>query len=225
MTAYEDSYKAAIEKAVFNGRYTADSVIVTICLAVALYNSLEMVLLIATTFKRYAGLYFWSLSLSNLGVILYSIGMLVTYFDIGPRVFYKIILDIGWILMITCQSLVLYSRLGLVLKNERILSGVKWMIIIDSALLGIVVITFDFGHTFSSRLSFARGYFYIEHVQMTVFTIQEIIISSLYVWKTIKLLKVISGSKTRKMIWQLMVINVIIISMDVSLLTYLLSEC
>ncbi|KEF62008.1 uncharacterized protein A1O9_03580 [Exophiala aquamarina CBS 119918] len=49
------------------------------------------------------------------------------------------------------------------------------------------------------------------------FTLQELIISGLYVWKTIGLLRVISKENTRSMIWQLLAINILIIAMDTAL--------
>jgi hypothetical protein len=208
-------YAAAIEKQSFNGQYAADSVIVTLSLALALYNSLEMILLIFTTFKRWRGLYFWSLGICNLGVISYSIGMMMGYFHLGVLWLGKAVLDIGWILMIACQSLVLYSRLGLILDNPKILRAVKWMIITTSVLILPTTDVLDFGTTYSGLSTFAEAYFYIEHIQMTAITLQELIISGLYIWKTINLLKIISKANTRSMIWQLFTINVIIITMDV----------
>lgn len=88
-------YAAAIAKDNFDHQYSRDSVIVTLSIALSLYNSLEMILIISSTFKKWKGLYFWSLSLCNLGVILYALGMLMTYFNYGALVLGKIILDIG----------------------------------------------------------------------------------------------------------------------------------
>ena len=208
-------YAGAVDKNHFNGDYTADSVIVTLSVALALNNSLEMVLLISTTFKRWRGLYFWSLSLCNLGVVLYALGIMLGYFKLGPRPLGSAILDIGWMMMISCQALVLYSRLGLLLDNVKIIAAVKWMIIVTSCTLLPVVCILDFGTTYSNISAFAQGYFYIEHLQMTFITLQELIISGLYVWKTLALLKIISGPNTRSTVWQLLSINVIIIIMDV----------
>ena len=51
----------------FDGEYTAKSVAITICCALATYNALELLLLIFTTFRRYSGLYFWSLLIASVG--------------------------------------------------------------------------------------------------------------------------------------------------------------
>lgn len=118
--------------------------------------------------------------------------------------------------MLVCQSLVLYSRLGLIVSEVKIINAVKWMIIVDSIFICITVVVLDFGSTYSMNPAFSRGYYYIEQCQLTLFTIQELIISGLYVWKTLAMLRVISKEHTRSMIFQLLVINIIIICMDVS---------
>ncbi|KAJ9650565.1 hypothetical protein H2198_010130 [Neophaeococcomyces mojaviensis] len=179
-----------------------------------------MVLLISTTFKRWKGLYFWSLCICNYGVASYSLGMMLMYFDLSVLWLSKVLLDAGWICMVICQSLVLYSRLGLVVENLKILRAVKWMIIIDSIVLVIATTVLDFGTTYSGVPTFTQAYFYVEHIQMTGFALQETIISGIYIWKTIDLLKIVSTTNTtntRTMVWQLLVINIIIIAMDVAL--------
>ena len=214
--ASNNYYEGALEKKSFNGQYTATSVIVTLSIALAFYNSLEMVLLISTTFKRWSGLYFWSLTTCNCGVVFYTLGMMLEYFSLSIHWVSELLLDSGWLCMITGQSLVLYSRLGLILDNVKILRAVRWMIIIDSILLEGTTIVLDWGNSYSHNPAFAQAYFYMEHIQMTGITLQEFVISGLYVWKTIGLLKVISKANTRTMVWQLLMINVVIIGMDVS---------
>ena len=218
-----DHYEIATSKSSFDGEYTASSVIVTLAVALALYNSLEMILLVTSTFKKFKGLYFWSLVLCNLGVICFALGMMLSYFELCILWLAKVILDIGWVLMILFQALVLYSRLNLIYDSQKILQVVKWMIVFTAITLLIPVVVLDFGTTYSSDPGFARGYFYIEQIQMVGITAQELFISGLYVFKTIQLLKFIQKEHTRSMIWQLFAINVIIISMDVS--TWTLRGC
>lgn len=209
-------YEIATSKSNFDGEYTASSVIVTLAVALTLYNSLEMGLLISTTFKKFKGLYFWSLTLCNLGVVGFALGMMLGYFDLCVLWLSKVILDIGWVLMILFQALVLYSRLGLIYDDQRILQGVKWMIVFTTVTLLIPVVVLDFGTTYSSIRAFSRGYYYIEQIMMVGITLQELIISGLYVFKTAQFLKIVERENTRSMIWQLFSINIIIICMDVS---------
>src|ERR1700743_1108469 len=89
---------------------------------IALYNTAELIVLIFVTFKRYGGLYFWSLLLATSGIIPYTLGLLFKFFGVIKIDMLSIALvDIGWQLMVTGQSVVLYSRLHLILKNQRTL--------------------------------------------------------------------------------------------------------
>lgn len=212
-----DNYATEINKNTFHGQYTRDSVIVTLSLALSLYNSIELVLLFTTTFKKRKGLYYWSLTLGNYAVALYALGIMLSYFELSPKWVHKVILDIGWLAMIICQSLVLYSRLNLIFDNEKLIAAVKWMIISTSISILIPVIVLDMGMAYSPDPGFKQAYFYIEQIQMTCITLQELIISFLYVYKTIQLLRIISRANTRSMIWQLLFLNIIIISMDVAI--------
>lgn len=206
-------------RAAFDGRYSAESLTVTLSLALALYNAIELILLILTTFKRWRGLYFWSLCVSNYGIVSYSVGLLVEYFQLAPLWVGKLLDTSGWMFMITGQSLVLYSRLNLILDNAAILKATKWMIILNAVVWYTSITILDYGSVYTTDTGFAIGFFYLEHVQMTMFCLQEFIISGLYVWRTVAFLKV-TGTKhsARSVIWQLLVINLIIIAMDVVLL-------
>lgn len=213
----DSAYAVATSKNIFTGEYSADSVIVTLSNALALYNFMEMILLITTTFKRWKGLYFWSLTLCNWGVMLYALGIILMYFELCVLWLSKVILDIGWASMIVCQSLVLYSRLNLIFNDNRIFLAVKWMIIGVAFCVLMPVIVIDFGTTYGASPRWAQGYYYIEQIQLTVVTFQELSISGLYVWKTAQFLKVLDKKATRSMVWQLFTINIIIIIMDVAI--------
>lgn len=106
-----------------------------------------------------------------------------------------IINNYGWWTMVTGQSVVLYSRLGIVLGkgSDRVLRAVKWMIIVDAILFHVSTTVVVFGAnyaTWTDRQYFSRAYTYIEKIQMTGFCIQEFIISGLYLWKTLDILKI-----------------------------------
>ena len=123
----------------FNGSFDSNSVTVTVCSALSLYNALELELLIFTTFHAYRGLYFWSLAFSSFGIVLYVLGFLIEFFRITHLAVGIAIDTLGWSLMVTGQSVVLYSRLWLVFGrgNQKLLKGVKWMIIVDGLVFHI----------------------------------------------------------------------------------------
>lgn len=235
----QDSLRVTIMGAdFFTGTFDSTTIIVTITTALSFYNSIELILLIFTTFTSYRGLYFWSLLIATSGLIPYCIGLVLHYFRLGNNLAGLIINNYGWCAFVTGQSVVLYSRLGIVLGrgNDRLLKFVKWMIIIDAILFHVSTTVLEFVGSYADshavRPAYQRGYIYIEKIQMTGFCIQEFIISGLYVWKTLDILKTQdsvprSGSTTsdhsprkhvHRVMLQLVIINVIIIALDVLLL-------
>ncbi|KAF5255839.1 hypothetical protein FOXYS1_13722, partial [Fusarium oxysporum] len=109
--------------------YSGESVLVIVCATLALCNAVELLTLIFMTFKRRKGLYFWSILLASFGVLPYCVGWLIVYFDLTHDYVGMIIDSIGWVLLVSGQSMVLYSRLHLVVTDARILRGVLIMII------------------------------------------------------------------------------------------------
>ncbi|KAJ5113124.1 hypothetical protein N7456_001658 [Penicillium angulare] len=185
-----------------------------------MYNALELLVLIFMTFQRRKGLYFWSISLASFGLIPYSVGWTLVNFK--PSIDYiGMTLDsIGWILVVSGQSVVLYSRLHLVLNNITILRTVLWIIICDAIVWHISITVLLFGSMYSplpSRNNFNAVFNVMEKVQITFFCLQEFFISSLYIWATVNMLKTASGNK-RQIMWQLFGINVLIVLMNIGVL-------
>lgn len=140
------------------------------------------------------------------------------------------------------QSVVLWSRLHLVTNSRRVLRWTLYMIIIDGMLLHSITSVLTFGAN-SSHLPagvlehFVHGYSVMEKVQMVGFFTQELVLSGIYIRETIRLLKLsestqddvkhsdhrwrrkhLRSPKVRKIMYQLLAINVIIIMMDLALL-------
>lgn len=193
------------------------------CSILALYNSLELLTLIFITFKRRSGLYFWSILVTTFALIPYSLGWLLDYFDLVASHFGMSLNSIGWILLVTGQSVVLYSRLHLVLYDERVLRGVLWMIIINGCVwhttMTILLYTTTSG---SSRRGNKNPPLYnaLEKVQLTFFCAQEFILSGLYIWKVVDILKTSVDQNVQKKLfmWYLFGVNVVIVAMDIALL-------
>ncbi|EXJ75488.1 uncharacterized protein A1O5_02184 [Cladophialophora psammophila CBS 110553] len=204
----------------FQDEWTAEAIIVVTCMTISLYNCVELLLTILTTFREWHGLYFVSLIVASVGIIPYCLGFILEYFEV--LVFWAALMfsTIGWVMMITGQSFVLYSRLGLILQNDRILKGIKWMIITDALIFHTLTTVFQYGQAYGGEKSaFNRALFYMEKIQMTAFCIQEFIISGIYLWKTVQLLNLVSKEGTRRVMWELLTINAIIILMDIALLS------
>lgn len=189
-------------------------------MTVALYNAFELLSLIFMTFKRRHGLYFWAIFLASLSILPYCMGRMIVYFDLTHEWLGITIECIGWVLLVSGQSVVLYSRLHLVLNDPTILRAVLIMIIFNGVVWHPTTIILTYGSNFSpypSRGTFASAYNIVERVQMTCFCLQEFILSGLYIWKTVDILRTSLGNK-RKIMWHLFGINIIIVMMDIGLL-------
>ncbi|KLJ11376.1 hypothetical protein EMPG_09680 [Blastomyces silverae] len=194
-------------------------IVVASFLAVSLYNALELFVLIFVAFRTFKGLYFWSLLLStSVGIVPYSIGLLLGYFapSIGSGWPLFTLVSVGWWVTTTGQSLILYSRLHLVLRNTKILRLVLFMIVANAVILHLPGAIISI--CLMLRESFLDAYITIEKVQMTVFSVQELVISTLYIWETVKMLRLSPDRGNRRIMWQLISINVIVTVMDIGLL-------
>ncbi|KAJ5320604.1 hypothetical protein PENANT_c033G06967 [Penicillium antarcticum] len=190
------------------------------------YNVAELVVLVPATFRRWRGLYFWSLLASGcIGVVPYSIGFLMKFFTQTDSVLSVTILTIGWWTMVTGQSVVLYSRLHLVLRDERILRRVLRLIIVNFFLLHIptTILTYGANIVHSGDVAWVKGYNIMEKIQLTGFTLQEGLLSTLYVIETVKLLRlgadISARPDSRTIMYHLIGINCAIVIMDLVLLS------
>ncbi|PNP74464.1 hypothetical protein FNYG_12199 [Fusarium nygamai] len=206
------------------GAYTGGS-IAQLCMfaafiAVAFYNSLELLVLIFATFKRCRGRYFWCLLVASFSIILHALAFLLKLFHLSRIGFLNIaIVDVSWVGMVTGQSMVLWSRLHLVAPSEKILRAALWMIIIDAIVLHIPTSVLQFcTNSPNPPAPFVKGYDTMERIQLIVFCVQEIILSTIYIWETVKMLRLRPGRRSQIILRQLLVINVIIVVLDASVI-------
>lgn len=211
-----------------SGHYQGTSLGMQITIAtlagVTWYNAFELMILLFVTFAEYRGLYFWSLfTSSSAGLLPYSLGFLLKFFQITDDLPWLpvTLLTIGWWSMVTGQSVVLYSRLHLVLSNQRVLRRVLMMIVINAIILHLPTTVLTYGTNMADDASlglWTKGYNIMEKIQMTGFCLQEFIISGLYIWETVRMLRLDPDRIKRKIQYQLLIINFIIIILDVGLL-------
>ncbi|CBF74500.1 hypothetical protein AN4199.2 [Aspergillus nidulans FGSC A4] len=207
------------------GGYSGDSLSLEIIIAtlagITWYNAIELIALVFVTFSDYRGLYFWSLLISSsVGLIPYSLGFLLKFFNLTSATWLSVtFITIGWYCMVTGQAVVLYSRLHLVLPNQRILRRVLAMIIINVVILHVPTTVLTYGSNLAAgRRGYINGYNVMEKIQMTGFCIQEFVLSALYISETIRMLRLDPDRGKRKIMYQLVAINLIIILMDIGLL-------
>lgn len=205
------------------GGYTGDSDGVRIAIAtfvgVAWYNVGELMVLVFLTFKKYRGMYFWSMLSSAWGIIPYSLGFLLKFFNATDALWLPItLLTVGWWAMVTGQSMVLYSRLHLVLRDIRILHLVLGLIVLDVFLLHVPTTVLTYMANYYNTDATVTGYNVMEKIQLTGFCVQEIIISGLYIWETNRMLKLNPENDSRKVIFNLFAVNMACILMDIALI-------
>lgn len=135
----------------YNGNSEVLRIFIVFFCGLAMYNSLELVVMIYLTFTRKQGLYFWALLLSGLGIIPYAIGFLLKFMNIteGSLKWLAVtLLTVGWYPMVTGQAVVLWSRLHLLVSGpagERMIRWTKWMIIVDAVILHIPTTVLTYG--------------------------------------------------------------------------------
>ncbi|KAE8367592.1 hypothetical protein BDV27DRAFT_70557 [Aspergillus caelatus] len=199
----------------------AVKILMVVFSSIALYNAIELIILIFLVFNQYKGLYFWAMLLSNvLGVIPHAVGFLLEFFAKGPLWFAVTLATIGFYFMVPGQSVVLYSRLHLVVQNLNVLRQVRYMIIFNTIVLLIPTTILTYCTIYVRTESIIRGYNVMERMQLAWFCAQEILISCIYIWETINLLRLRPDKDPtrKKIMYELITINVIIVLLDVALL-------
>ncbi|KAK0641303.1 hypothetical protein B0T16DRAFT_333842 [Cercophora newfieldiana] len=194
---------------------------------VALYNVVELNFIIMATFKRRSGLYFWSFLAATWGIAPHAIASLVQLFRpdlVGPGLVTLYLT--GWWFMVTGQSLVLYSRLHLVLQNTKILRLVLAMILTNVFILHLPITILAYGKDAGIK-AFRPPYNVWERIQITIFFLQEVIISSLYIYEAVKLMRMRrvfalndDKGRARRLILHLFIVNVIIVLLDINIILF-----
>lgn len=187
--------------------------------AIAWYNVVELNIAIYMWFKRKKGLYFWSMLLSTQGTLLYSLAFILKLYSLVTQyVVTCTLITVGWCLMVTGQFLVLYSRLNIIVREHQIIQAMLIMIIWNAVTLQIPTTILAYGSNSPQPDRFISGFRIMGRIQMTLFSVQERIISAIYIWATIRFLRPVYNSQVRSVMIQLLCINVAIILMDVALL-------
>lgn len=203
-------------------KHGAIAIVIIVFISIAFYNVLELNVYIFTSFKRHSGLYFWSFIISTWGIAFNGTGYLIDHLSLTNSAYLPpTLILIGWCTMVTGQSVVLYSRLHIVMHNKFRLRMVLYMIIANAVWLHIPVIILVYGTVSANPGPFMGPYSVFEKIQLSFFFIQELIISGLYVWETtrrLKLEKSIGNTRTRVVLNHLVYVNILVILLDVTIL-------
>jgi hypothetical protein len=196
----------------------AERTIIACLIGIAWYNALELIVLCFSTFKRYGGCYFWCLLIASFSIIPFGLGYLLIIFDIYTSMFPFVMELVAWVGMVTGQSLVLWSRLHLVCHSRTVLRATLAMIIVDAIVLHTPGFVLEIGSHSNKSSLFIHGFNIFERVQLVGFSIQEIILSVIYSWESVRLLNLRPRGHYRGTLVQLLIVNVAMILMDAAII-------
>ncbi|KAF2805841.1 uncharacterized protein BDZ99DRAFT_394960 [Mytilinidion resinicola] len=172
------------------------------------------------------GLYFWACCVASLGVLTQPLFVVLSAW--GPlhnesSYLAHSLLEVSWWMMVVPQSVVLYSRLNLVVWNPDHARYVLYMIIFTTVFISFPTMGFGIGLQDATRPDLVRFYFIWDKTQVTVFFVQEVIISLLYIVATRHVLQnraTIGDTKKniRAVMNHLIWTNVLVVSLDIALL-------
>ncbi|KAH7118543.1 hypothetical protein B0J13DRAFT_569371 [Dactylonectria estremocensis] len=188
---------------------------------IALYNTVEISIWVFCIFRSRRGLYFWSMLVAIFGILIHAIAVFLRFFGFAPNFPMCVITVLGWWCMVTGQSVVLYSRLGLVVSDPTKLRLVRYMIIANFCILHIPVSVLFLASNSGDPDPFINAFTVYEKIQLAGFSIQESIISGLYLWEATSALKpilAVKGAEGRKMIRHLAILFVVTVVLDSSLM-------
>ena len=206
---------------VTNSKITYDPVstaVLAACTAVAWAYTFELDLHVLLTFRRRGGLYFWSLLVSSWGCSIHALAFILKFLvGTSPGVYLPFV-EIGWVAMVTGQAFVLYSRLHLVVRKSRTLNYILIMVLFNVFALHVPTVILTVGSNSLATHEWVHAFNIMERIQLAGFCVQEFIISTVYIVSTVRILGSVYHSLTRKVMFQLILINAICIGMDIILI-------
>jgi hypothetical protein len=188
--------------------------------SIGAYNALEVVMSIFEGFKKYRGLYFWSMQVAAWGILVHGIAAQIRFMSRASNLSMTIPFIIGWMCMVTGQAVVLYSRLHLVVHDVRHIRWVLWMIIasffIFHAPMTALFFCLNLGDTRCVRPAAI-----FDRLQVTGFGMQDTMICAIYIHEALRALKpifIIKGREGRRIILWLLVVSLLGIILNVCMI-------
>ena len=189
--------------------------------ALILYLIIDINIGIYRTFKKRQGLYYWSMLLGMLGCTMDTIAVILKYFLPNKKNLWPVYLFLilgGWTIYAPAQLLVLYSRLHLVNRNQKLQRCALFMVTIVPALLIIPSWVFDWpAWDPNGNLSalYSPREAIMDRVSQIGYTVAETVLSGIYIWRLTELLRLKSTVRQRRVMMDLIYANIIAILLDV----------
>ncbi|KAJ3249724.1 hypothetical protein HDU77_007519 [Chytriomyces hyalinus] len=186
--------------------------------AIAIYNSLEVLVIMLKVFQKYNTLYFWAVLATTLGIALFAIGFLDLFFKLyvesSSILRPLIVLTIGWYGMVTGFAVALYSRLAIIRVPNFIQISIRNFIIYNIVFSHFPTTVFTFGANIVGTEFWVHGYSIIEKIQMTMFCVQEIILGVVYLIYIQKKF----GSRLKSLVSHTIGANLFVLGLDILML-------
>ncbi|KAJ3235750.1 hypothetical protein HDU78_005040 [Chytriomyces hyalinus] len=186
--------------------------------AIAIYNSLEVLVIMLKVFQKYNTLYFWAVLATTLGIALFAIGFLDLFFKLyvesSSILRPLIVLTIGWYGMVTGFAITLYSRLAIIRVPNFIQISIRNFIIYNIVFSHFPTTVFTFGANIVGTEFWVHGYSIIEKIQMTMFCVQEIILGVVYLIYIQKKF----GSRLKSLVSHTIGANLFVLGLDILML-------
>lgn len=189
--------------------------------AITIYNVIEIFIGIFHAFRRRSGLYFWSMFVTNCGILLHAISVFLRFYALAPNLPMSVIVCLGWWMMVTGSSVVLYSRLYLVVYDRRKIRLVLVMIVTSFFAFHVPVTVLFIGSNSDDPSRFVDTFNIYERIQLVGFTIQETTISAIYIWQThVNLGPILKtkGPEGKRLMRHLIALFIVVFTLDVTLI-------
>jgi hypothetical protein len=197
------------------------ALIVIVFLALAVSHTFEVFVKIFRLFRAYRGIYFYSLVAASVGIAIHAFGYFIRNYGISDSAPLEITMVCGGgMLMITGQSVVLWSRLHLISSGKR-----DWWLLCMIVAACVIVqggATALFAGSNSPHPGkWLQVYEKWEVFQVTWFVFQECLISGLYIYRVFILMRssaVFRDPCAKRLFYHLIVVNVVVITLDITIL-------
>ncbi|KAL1795383.1 hypothetical protein ACET3X_007199 [Alternaria dauci] len=195
------------------------------CLAI--WSTLTLTIRLFTTLKKRSGVYFYSILVATWGLTIRQVGNFIQrYAQRCPWQVGFTMQQIGWAGMITGFSMVLYSRLTVIMQSHKarrtllgmiIFNGLVWHTVMTTVLAGKK--TMKSAGNASGTRAWQHVEDRVEKIQVVTFALQDIILSYFYLRAAYQYLKgrFTKSSKTRSVMCLLLLVQLVAISIDAAI--------
>ncbi|GKT56589.1 integral membrane protein [Colletotrichum tofieldiae] len=213
-----DSIKGAVDLT------RSEAMAVAALATTGIYSAIEIYILVFTTFRQRRGRYFWSMIVANSGIFVHAIVSLVRFLARSGTVVPAAFALLAWCAMVTGQSVVLWSRLHLVVYSRTWIRSVLVIIVTNACALHVpmmVLWVLCWAAPVQEQAAWLRRYGVYEKVSIVMFTLQETFITGIFARQGLFNLRPLFAFKTRTarlISWYLLSLFVLVFLLDAGLI-------